>query len=154
MALFHLDAVLILEVIAFSAGLVVLHFGKLGSAILLRTAGWVLIVASLGTAACTLYYGIRYHVQGEFDHAYGAAGGCPGMHAFGPMGAMHGGMHGGPGMGMGMGMGQMHGGMSRMQGGMGMHGGAMMTPPPAAEPDAGAAPPAASEGKDKADAAP
>ncbi len=71
MAMFHLDTTLMLEAIAFAAGLALLHYGRVGSALLLRAAAWVLIGASVATGACTLYYGIRYHVQGDFDHAYG-----------------------------------------------------------------------------------
>ena len=150
MAMFHLETSFMLEVIAFAAGLVLLHFGKAGSAALLRAAGWVMVVASLTTAVCTVYYGIRYHVQGEFDHAYGGSGGCPGKHACGAMGGRHGGMGG-------MGMGHRHEGTARMQGGMGMHGqggphAGMVMPPSAAEPSAEAAPPAPSEGE--ADATP
>jgi hypothetical protein len=87
MAMFHFDTAFMLEAIAFAAGLALLHFGKAGAAVLLRTAGWVLVVTALGTAACSIYYGIRYHVQGGFDYAYGP---CPGAaHPMvGPPGAM------------------------------------------------------------------
>jgi hypothetical protein len=101
MAMFHLDTAFMLEVIAFSAGLALLHFGKVGSAVLLRTAGWVLLAASLASAACTVYYGIRYHVQGEFDHAYGMPSGCPERGGHGHMRGTRGGMGGMHGMMMG-----------------------------------------------------
>jgi hypothetical protein len=96
MAAFHLDTALMLEVMAFAAGLTLLHFGRIGSALLLRAAAWVLIVASTATAACTVYYGIRYHVQGEFDHAHGGRHckmrGHPGMMGMEMMGGPHGGV--------------------------------------------------------------
>jgi hypothetical protein len=141
MAMFHLDTAFMLEVIAFAAGLTLLHFGRAGAAILLRTAGAVLIVASLASAACTIYYGIRYHVQGEFDHAYGEAPGCGMQHSM-----MHGpaGMSGMHGMGGMHGTGGMHGmhGMPGMGGGPGMMGapGSAAAGAPATEPPAGGAP--------------
>lgn len=92
MAMFHLDTAFMLEVMAFAAGLTLLHFGRTGSALLLRAAAWVLIVASVASAACTVYYGIRYHVQGDFDHAYGSHH-CKMKGGHGMMGA---GMMGGP----------------------------------------------------------
>jgi len=70
MAMFHLEGVFLFELALFAAGLVLLHFARLGSAPLLRAAGLVLVVGSVLTAACTLYYGVRYHVQGEFESAY------------------------------------------------------------------------------------
>jgi hypothetical protein len=106
MAMFQLDTAFTLELLAFAAGLTLLHFGRAGSALMLRAAGGVLIVGALLTAGCTVYYGIRYHVQGEFDHAYPSmARGC--MHDMadmdGPhMGRHHGGMGGPVMMGPGM----------------------------------------------------
>jgi len=134
MAMFHFDMAFMLEAIAFAAGLTLLHFGRAGAAILLRAAGAVLILASLSTAACSIYYGIRYHVQGEFEHAYGGAPECEMQHAMmhghGGMGGMHG-MHG---------MGEMHG-MPGMGGGRGMMGErpGVEAGPPGAPPLAGGA---------------
>ena len=109
MAMFHFHAAFMLELAALAAGLVLLHQGRAASALLLRAAGWILIVGSLVSAACSTYYAVRYHVQGEFDHAYGSAG-CPLAPGFGFGGGPmhHGGM--GPeksGHGMMMGGGEM-----------------------------------------------
>ncbi len=93
MAMFHFDTAFMLEVIALAAGLTLLHFGKSATAALLRAAGWLLIVASIGSASCSIYYAIRYHVQGEFDHAYGVPNACQmggrGMHDMHGMGGDH-----------------------------------------------------------------
>ncbi len=70
MAMFQLEIAFLLELAVFAAGLVLLHLGKQGTAPLLRAAGFVLVVGAVLTAACTGYFGVRYHVQGEFDHAY------------------------------------------------------------------------------------
>ncbi len=70
MAMFQLDIAFLLELALLAAGLVLLHFGKQETAPLLRAAGVLLVVGSVLTAACTGYYGVRYHVQGGFDHAY------------------------------------------------------------------------------------
>ena len=70
MAMFQLDIAFLLELALFAAGLVLLHLGKQGPAPLMRAAGFILLVGSVLTAACTLYYGTRYHIQGEFDSAY------------------------------------------------------------------------------------
>jgi hypothetical protein len=102
MAMFHVEAVLLLELALFAGGLVLLHFARQGGASLLRVAALVLLVGSVLTAACTVYYGIRYYVQGEFETAYpphgmmgsGAGGVCShGMMGPGPGGG-HGGRHG------------------------------------------------------------
>jgi len=125
MAMFQLDAAFMLELLAFAAGLTLLHFGRAGNALILRAAGCVLIVGALLTAGCTVYYGIRYHVQGDFDHAYPSmARGC--MHGMAEMDGPH--------------MGPHHGGM----GGAGMMGPGMM----GTRSDAALAPPAPAESPD------
>jgi hypothetical protein len=70
MAVFQLEIAFLLELAVFAAGLVLLHLGRQQTAPLLRAAGFVLVVGGVLTAACTGYFGVRYHVQGEFDHAY------------------------------------------------------------------------------------
>ncbi len=70
MAMFQLDIAFLLELALFAAGLVLLHLGKQGTAPLLRAAGFVLVVGSVLTAACSVYYGVRYQIQGEFESAY------------------------------------------------------------------------------------
>lgn len=70
MAMFQLEIAFLLELALLAAGLVLLHLGRQGTAPLLKAAGFVLIVGAVITAACSGYFGVRYHVQGEFDHAY------------------------------------------------------------------------------------
>ena len=142
MAMFHLDTAFMLEAIGFAAGLALLHFGRAGSAVLLRAAGWVLVATAVATAACSSYFAVRYHVQGEFDHAYPMPMGC----SMGGQGGMHG-MDGMPGM---PGMHGMHG-MPKMGGAGMMH----RASPPAADGATGAqtdeaAPPAVMEGESSA----
>jgi hypothetical protein len=125
MAMFQLDTAFTLELLAFAAGLTLLHFGRTGSALILRAAGYVLIIGALLTAGCTVYYGIRYHVQGELDHAYPSTErGC--MHDMADLDGSH--------------MGPHHGG----RGGAMMMGPGMMQ----TQSDAALAPPAAAESPD------
>jgi hypothetical protein len=72
MAMFQLELAFLVELALFAAGLVLLHLGKQATAPLLRAAGLVLVIGAVLTAACTGYFGVRYHIQGEFDHAYAA----------------------------------------------------------------------------------
>jgi hypothetical protein len=126
MAMFQFHTAFMLELLAFAAGLGLLHFGRAGSAPILRAAGGVLILGALLTAGCSVYYGIRYHVQGEFDHAYPPnARAC--MHGMAEMDGSH--------------MGPHHGGMGTVMVGPGMMGPGMM----ATQSDAALALPAAAE---------
>lgn len=72
MAMFQLDIAFLLELALFSSGLIVLYFGREKGAGLLKAAGAVLVVGSVLTALCSSYFGVRYHIQGEFDHAHPA----------------------------------------------------------------------------------
>lgn len=63
------DAVFLLELTLFSAGLVTFHFGQQLQARLLRIAGVILSGGSAATAVCTTYYWISYAQQGDFSHA-------------------------------------------------------------------------------------
>jgi hypothetical protein len=132
MAMFQFHTAFTLELLAFAAGLSLLHFGRAGSAPILRAAGGVLIVGALLTAGCSVYYGIRYHVQGEFDHVYPPkARAC--MHGMGGMDGHRMGPHHGP-MGGSVMMGP---GMMVTQGNA-----APVPPAPAESPDPGSHPPA------------
>jgi hypothetical protein len=124
MAMFLAEISFLLEVALFAAGLVLWHKGREGAVGLVRAAGVVLVVGASLTALCTGYFSIRYHVQGEFDHAYythpalaaSAMMACGGARG-GPRGMGPGGM--GPGA---MGPGRMRPGMM----GQGMTGSGMM----------------------------
>ena len=70
MAMFAMETSFLIAIALFASGLVLLHFGRQASAGLLRAAGLVLLIGSVLTAACTVYWGIRYHVQGDFESAY------------------------------------------------------------------------------------
>ena len=72
MAMFQLDIAFLLELALFATGLIVLHLGREKSAGLLKAAAAVLLVGSVLTAVCSGYFGVRYHVQGDFDRAYPA----------------------------------------------------------------------------------
>ena len=68
MSIFQLDTAFILEVASVAAGLITLHkAANEPPAGLLRAAGFLLIVAGILSAACTIYYGIKYLDQGDFD---------------------------------------------------------------------------------------
>lgn len=129
MAMFLAEIAFLLELALFAAGLVLWHKGREATAGLLRGAGAVLVVGAVLTSLCTGYFSVRYHVQGEFDHAYPAApgtldpGGAPGC----PRGTAPG-MMGSGGMGPGM----MEPGMR----GMPMRPGAQPSEPGPAEPEA------------------
>ena len=70
MAMFLAEISFLLALALFAAGLVLWHRGREATAGLLRAAGAVLVVGAVLTALCTGYFSVRYHVQGEFDHAY------------------------------------------------------------------------------------
>lgn len=72
MAMFQLDIAFMLELAAFAGGLIVLHFGREKGSGLLKWAAVVLLVGSVLTALCSSYFGIRYHILGDFDRAYPA----------------------------------------------------------------------------------
>lgn len=97
MAMFLAEISFLFSLALFATGLVLWHRGREATAGLLRAAGAVLVVGAALTALCTGYFSVRYHVQGEFDHAYpdGAV-----MAARGMMGPAR--SQGGRGMGPGM----------------------------------------------------
>ena len=141
MAMFAMEISFLLALAVFAAGLVLLHHGRLAGSGLLRAAGAVVLVGAALSAACTLYWGIRYHTQGEFDSAYPSMArammrGEPGPMGPGMMGPgmmMRPGMQGPNGM---MGPGMMGPGMPGAPGRMGPG----MMGPPGAPPQAPAEP--------------
>jgi len=63
-----------LEVFAVAGGLVFLHVAKMEAHTkFLRAAGWLLLLAGVGTALCTGYYWFSYQSQGSFDTVHGHA---------------------------------------------------------------------------------
>ena len=70
MAMFLLHIALLLALALVAAGLVLWHLGKQPAAGVLRIGGAILVVGAVLSAVCIGYYGVRYHVQGDFDHAY------------------------------------------------------------------------------------
>jgi hypothetical protein len=70
MAMFAMELAFLFALALFASGLVLLHFGRQASAGLLRAAGLVLLIGSVLSAVGTLYCGIRYQVQGDFESAY------------------------------------------------------------------------------------
>jgi hypothetical protein len=136
MAMFAMEISFLLALAVFAAGLVLLHHGRVaGSGLLLRAGAAILLVGSVLSVACTLYWGIRYHRQGEFDSAYPSF-------ARAMMGGEPGGMMGPRMMGPGMGPRGMGPGMMGPPGGMrpGMMGPPGAAPPPA-EPKPAPTPP-------------
>ena len=106
MAMFLLHIAFLLALALVVAGLVLWHQGHRTNAALLRVGGGILTVGAVLSALCVAYYGIRYHVQGDFDHAYVA----PAPMEMGRMmrgGMMKGGMMGGGMMERGRGRGPM-----------------------------------------------
>lgn len=70
MAMFLLDLVFILEAVIVSTGLVILYFSRKESSKLLRASAIILLLAGLGTMACSLTYAFKYKCQGAFQTAY------------------------------------------------------------------------------------
>jgi hypothetical protein len=110
-AMFAMEIAFLLALAVFAAGLVLLHQGRLAGSGLLRTAAALLLIGSTSSLACTLYWGIRYHRQGDFDSAYpslarammgGEPGGMMGPGMMGPRMMPPGMMGPGPGPGPGM----------------------------------------------------
>ena len=97
MLMFHFHLTFLLALAVFAGGMLLLHFAasKTGSG-LLKIAGIVLVAGSVASAACLVYYGVKYWQQGAYATA------------------AHGGMMGHPMM------------MQRMMGKGGMMGGGMM----------------------------
>lgn len=68
MLIFQLDIAFILETALIGAGFIILHKAvKEPPAGLLKTAGYLFILAGILTMPCTLYYGFKYWFQGDFD---------------------------------------------------------------------------------------
>lgn len=90
MSIFALDNTFVFELAVIAAGLITLHrAGKESPANLLRAAGLILFLGGLSTMVCTVYYGLKYSRQGDFDHDSGAlAKSCPMMKAGGMMDSM------------------------------------------------------------------
>ncbi len=128
MSMFQLDTAFILEIATVGAGLITLHkAAKEPPAGLLRAAGYLYIVFGVLAAVCTVYYGMKYRSQGDFEHDAGvAARPCPMMKHGGMMDSMM------PG-------GMMMDGMTAPQSGpMGMSTAGSVPQPPAATPDSAA----------------
>ena len=78
------DLAFVFELFAVAAGLVILHRAlEATKPMLLRAAGWLLIVGGAGGAACTGYYWLHYQQRGDFDAAH--AVGASSMPMTGPM---------------------------------------------------------------------
>lgn len=100
----------VLELALFVAGLTLWHYGRQGAAPL-RAGGLIAMVGAALASLCTAYFMVRYHVQGDFDHAYP-------FHGMMERGGMreHGEMMGRGGMGPGMMGGMMKEGMRERMG--------------------------------------
>ena len=70
MAMFLLHIAFLLALGLFGAGLFLWHRGAQPTGGVLRIGGGILVVGAVLSALCVGYYGIRYQVQGDFDHAY------------------------------------------------------------------------------------
>lgn len=70
MAMFLLHIAFLLALAIAASGLVLWHRGGQPTAGVLRIGGGILVVGAVLSGLCIGYYGIRYHVQGDFDHAY------------------------------------------------------------------------------------
>jgi hypothetical protein len=97
MAMFLLHIAFLLALALLGAALVLWHRGAQPTAGVLRIGGGMLIAGAVLSALCIGYYGIRYHVQGDFDHAYAMHPPMDMGRMMGPGGMMRGGMMGGPG---------------------------------------------------------
>lgn len=119
MAEFMSDLTFVFELFAIAGGLVLLDRAAASGGGYTRLAGWILVVGGIGTSLCTGYFWLKYHEQGDFDHAYSPHM-MMDMKSMHMMRMMHGGKKG-QGMGMGMQDGKMGPGMKHQKGmGQGM----------------------------------
>jgi len=66
------DIAWMLELFAIAGGLVLFHVASMEPRTkFLKAAGWLLLLAGVGTALCTGYYWLSYQSQGSFDTAHG-----------------------------------------------------------------------------------
>lgn len=63
------DIASILEIALFASGMVVLHFGNAHKAILLKVAGWIMMIGGVVGILCTSHFWLKYYYQGDFDVA-------------------------------------------------------------------------------------
>lgn len=71
MAAFLGDIAFLFGVVVAVAGLFTLHKATADPRpVLLKTAGFVLLAAGIGTALCTGYYYLKYHFAGDLEHPY------------------------------------------------------------------------------------
>ena len=63
------DIASILEIALFAAGLVILHFGNVQKAILLKVAAWIMMIGAVAGILCTSHFWFKYFLQGDFDKA-------------------------------------------------------------------------------------
>jgi hypothetical protein len=74
MAQFLGDLAFLGEMALVALGLVLLHRSAKEASALLKVAGVILLLTGIGAATCTSYYWLKYHLQGDFSHAYPVAG--------------------------------------------------------------------------------
>lgn len=70
MAAFLGKIAMLLDIAMIGGALIVLHFGKKEASALLKGAGYLFLISGIALTLCTGYYAMKYHFQGDFDHAY------------------------------------------------------------------------------------
>jgi thiol:disulfide interchange protein len=71
MAAFFGDIAFLIGILVIAFGLLILHRASTDSKPkLLKIAGVLLIVAGIGTAICTSYFYLKYHLSGELERPY------------------------------------------------------------------------------------
>lgn len=70
MAMFLADIAFMLELALLVAGLYLFHSAKGNGSNLLRLAAFLAVIGSISGMACTGYYSMKYHFQGNFDSAF------------------------------------------------------------------------------------
>tara|TARA_B100001564_G_scaffold348447_1_gene350377 strand:+ start:115 stop:438 length:324 start_codon:yes stop_codon:yes gene_type:complete len=65
--MFLAELVFLVELALFTSGLILFYKARKEASGLLKFASIILILGSVGTAACTGYYSFKYYKQGVFD---------------------------------------------------------------------------------------
>ena len=61
---------MVLDIAMIGGGLIAMHFGKKEASALLKGAGYLFLIGGIALTLCTGYTSMRYHFQGEVEHAY------------------------------------------------------------------------------------
>ena len=70
MAMYSAHIAFMLEILALAAGLVALHYAGTTKSDKIRLSGLILVIGSILSLGCNLYFSGKYFFMGHFEHAY------------------------------------------------------------------------------------